>query len=110
MKTKLVDLIKKAQANRSQTKFAMACELNPSTFTKIYGGVITPKADTLKKIAENSNGLVSFEELMNAAGYEVNNIENLDGMYLRLAKEAQELKLNEEDVDYIINFYKKYKR
>lgn len=34
----------------------------------------------------------------------------INDIYMHLAKEAQELKLDKEDVDYIINFYKKHKK
>lgn len=34
----------------------------------------------------------------------------IDDIYMHLAKEAQDLKLDENDVDFIINFYKEHKK
>lgn len=34
----------------------------------------------------------------------------LDDIYMHLAKEAQDLKLNKDDVDFILEFYKKHKK
>lgn len=34
----------------------------------------------------------------------------IDDIYMYLAKEAEKLKLDREDVEYIINLYKKYKK
>ena len=34
----------------------------------------------------------------------------IDDLYMHLAKEAQKLNLDKEDVDYILNFYKKHKK
>ena len=107
MNHKLIDLIRSAQGNRSQTKFAIACNLNPATISRAYTGQTNLRIETLKRIAENSEGKITFEDLMVAAGYDLSKPQNLDGLYLRLAREAANLCLDEEDVSYMLNFFKK---
>lgn len=39
-----------------------------------------------------------------------NNEAQINDLYMHLAKEAQELNLDEADIDYILNFYRKFKK
>jgi len=38
----------------------------------------------------------------------IHGVEKLEGLYLRLAKGAQEMGLDAEDVEYILSFYRKH--
>ena len=108
MTEELYLLIKKAQGGRSQNHFALDCHINPSTFTKMLQGKFSPKIATLEKIAAASENRVLLSDLLKASGFDPA-IPQIEGLYMRLARGAQELGLDDDDVDYILNFYKKYK-
>lgn len=65
----LVLLIKEAQGNRGQNQFAQQCDISSSSLTKISIGSYTPSAKFLAKIANHAHNGVTYEMLMNAAGY-----------------------------------------
>ena len=67
----LISLIKKAQGNKTLNQFALACNVNAGHLSRILKGnfVNPPSPDTLKKIANSSRGLVTYEELLKASGY-----------------------------------------
>ena len=66
---KLHSLIKLAQGSRSQNQFAMHCGLSSAALTKILNGERFPSPDTLMKIADKAHNDVSYEALMESAGY-----------------------------------------
>lgn len=68
-----------------------------------------PSYSDIVKIADFFN--VSTDYLLGKSN--TPNPENetkLEDIYMHLAKEAQELKLDKDDVDFILNFYKKHKK
>lgn len=67
----LIELIKKAQGNRSLNQFAQHCEIDPGNLSRIINNKNkqAPKPETLKKIATHAYNGVTYEELMNAAGH-----------------------------------------
>ncbi|MBO5475561.1 MAG: helix-turn-helix transcriptional regulator [Bacilli bacterium] len=74
MKEKYADLIKlieKAQGNKTLNQFALASGVNAGHLSRILNGNFKnpPSPDLLKKIANNSRGEVSYEELLKASGY-----------------------------------------
>ncbi len=73
-------------------------------------GRATPRTATLQKIADYFN--VSLDWL--TGNSECRSIANdnmqLKGIYFKLGKEAQELGLDEEDIETILNLYRKHKK
>lgn len=65
----LCNLIKQAQGSRGQNQFALQCGISSSSLTKISIGEYTPKPKFLAKIAEKAHNGVTFDMLMNAAGF-----------------------------------------
>ena len=68
----LCRLIKEAQGNRGQNQFAQQCGISSSAITRIFTGTYVPSAKTLSKIASHAYNGVTYEILMNAAGYLTN--------------------------------------
>lgn len=69
MNQKLYELIKKAQGDRTQNTFAFNCGINSATLTRILNGENNPKPDILKKISSHAHNGVTYNSLMEAAGY-----------------------------------------
>lgn len=73
-----------------------------------------PSAEVIPKIAQYFN--VSTDYLLGntqengPVSHSENEAEQLQGVYLRLAKGAQELGLDEEDVDTILALYAKHRK
>lgn len=65
----LYNLIKEAQGSRGQNQFAQQCGISSSAITRIMSGTYTPSAKVLAKIAAKASNGVTYEMLMNAAGY-----------------------------------------
>jgi len=67
----LIELIKKAQGNRSLNAFARQCGIDAGNLSRILNNknVVAPKPDTLQKIASQSYNDVTYEDLMIASGY-----------------------------------------
>lgn len=68
-----------------------------------------PSLEVLIKLSEIFN--CSIDYLLSKSN--IRNPEKqteIKDIYMHLAKEAQDLKLDKEDVDYIINFYKRHKK
>ncbi len=65
----LCRLIKEAQGDRGQNQFAQQCGISSSAITRIFTGTYVPSAKTLNKIASRAYNSVTYEMLMNAAGY-----------------------------------------
>lgn len=68
---KLIVLIKQAQGDRSLNQFALNCNVNAGHLSRVLNGkfVNPPKPEFLKKIAQHAHNNVSYESLMDAAGY-----------------------------------------
>lgn len=69
--SKLIELIKKAQGDRSLNTFARDCDISKSNLSRILNNKneYPPKPNTLKKISEHSQNNVTYDELMFAANY-----------------------------------------
>lgn len=71
--TKYAELLAKAKGGRTQTEFAKDCGLSTAYICKHLNGRIdrAPIPSTLKKIAAAAANGVSYEDLLDAAGYDV---------------------------------------
>lgn len=67
----VISLITLAQGNRSQNEFALHCGFNASTISKIKARGAMPSPALIKKIATRAHNGVTYEQLMQAAGYVV---------------------------------------
>lgn len=67
----LINLIKKAQGERTLNQFAKHCDIDSGNLSRIVNNKNkqAPKPETLRKIADHAYNNVSYEELMNAAGH-----------------------------------------
>ena len=67
----LINIIKKAQGDRSLNQFALNCEVNAGHLSRILNGkfVNPPSPDFLRKISEHASNNVTYEDLMEAAGH-----------------------------------------
>ncbi len=91
----------------SQNKMAEALELSSSYITKIYDDNTKnpPAPEYLKKIAKNSKGITTYEELMSICGY----IGNFSSAVYNFATDNDKKIINEAFNYWIknkINFYK----
>ena len=120
----LYNMIEKLCAQRGISGYRMCSDLgmSKSFMTELRKGrTRSATGDTVKKIAEYFR--VSTDYLLSAAnenqdknlfyseGSEELNagMQNIDGIYLRLAREAQDLALDEEDIDTILNIYRRHR-
>lgn len=67
----LIELIKLAKGPRTLTKFAITCGISPGNLCKILNNKNPqiPTPATLKKIAQNAQNNITFEQLMVATDY-----------------------------------------
>lgn len=65
----LIDLIKRAQGDRSQNQFASQCDISSAALTRYTNGERSPTPDILRKIAMKARDGITYQMLMNAAGY-----------------------------------------
>lgn len=65
----LIELIKKAQGERSQNQYAMQCGVSSAAITKIIKGERNPAPDFLRKLSEQAYNGVTYDDFMVAAGY-----------------------------------------
>ena len=72
---RLSELVKQAQGTRTQTQFAKEAGISAAHIGRMRRGLLTtrPKKNTLENIAIFSEGDVSLEDLLDAAGYETYN-------------------------------------
>ena len=124
--TKIKEL--RMKAGLSQKDLAIEMNVAQPTASGWENGTKFPSSSKLKKLATLLNTSIDelledkkfypddldVEEILDGLATQsiigVDSMKELDGLYLRLAKGAQNLALDEEDVDYILNFYKKYKK
>ena len=97
------------RARMSQSSLGEILGMSQQTISKYERGIIEPDITSLKTIAGLFN--VSIDYLLG-----VTNLPNKDAadnipdpIYMRLANEARNMQLAEEDVEYIISFYKRCK-
>ena len=102
--------LKELRMRKGHTQASLAALLNVSESTVRMWELGRNEPDHQTTI-ELSTYLGCSPEYLIAGGLsdEGGRLFKLDGLYLHLAKEAQEMGLDQEDVDYIINFYKRYK-
>lgn len=67
----LIKLIEKAQGDKTLNQFALGAGVNAGHLSRILNGNFKnpPTPETLKKIAKNSHGRVSYNDLLKASGY-----------------------------------------
>lgn len=67
----LIELLNKAKGNRSLNRFALLCGIDAGHLSRVMRGIMvnSPSPDTLKKISEKAYNGVTYEDLMEAAGY-----------------------------------------
>ena len=117
----LIKLIKKAQGNKTLNQFALGSGVNAGHLSRILNGNFKnpPSPETLKKIANNSRGEITYEELLKASGYiEDNDLtgesslyskENIDKFNQLVENERVKVlfdkigDLNDEELDQVVN-------
>lgn len=79
---KLITLISQARGDRSLNQFALNCNVNTGDLSRITNGkfIKPPAPDFLKKISQHSQNDVTYESLMEAAGYLGNDINSEFGV------------------------------
>ena len=72
-KQRFIDLMKEAVDGLSQVEFATRCGIDAGQLSRLMRGryTYTPKPETLERIAEASDGRVSFVAFMNACGHDM---------------------------------------
>lgn len=70
---RFIDLLTKAQGNRTRTQFAKDCGISLPHLSKLINNRIEkpPIPSTLKKLADHAANGVTYEELLDAVGYNV---------------------------------------
>lgn len=121
----LIKLIKKAQGNRSLNQFALHCNISSAHLSRVYNGkfVNPPSPDFLKSIATKAYNEVTYEDLMQAAGYldedyKIINNEfpeniiplNIDGDFIELYEEYKKSDLSKEEFKEIMKFVERMKK
>lgn len=89
------------QRNITQTNIVEKFGLPASTVSDWFNGKKFPRIDKIQMLADYLGILKSdlIEEKP-----------KLDNIYMHLAKEAEKLKLDKQDIDYILEFYRKNKK
>jgi len=92
---KLIELLNKAKGDRSLNQFASCCKVDAGHLSRVLRGrmVNAPSPETLKKIAENAQNRVTYEELMLAAGHLVKKFVGSNIKLLRGEKSYEEYSL-----------------
>lgn len=93
----------------TQSIAAQKLGISFSTFAKYERGDIKPDTDKLAQIADLFDVSADFL-LGKSAVRNANALSNMDQIYFRLAKGAEELGLTEEDVDAILNLYHSHRQ
>lgn len=93
----------------TQSVVAQKLGISFSTLAKYERGDIKPDIDKLAQIADlfdvSADFLLGKSMVRNA-----NELSDMDQVYFRLAKGAEELGLTEDDVDAILNLYHSHKQ
>lgn len=121
-KDKFLSILNKLKESfGSQNKMAEALGISSSYITKIYDENTKnpPAPEYLKKIADNSKGITTYEELMEVCGYiekkdRANDlpskINKLNEDKIKLEKEYNKLNLNNEESKIIKDYKKQFKK
>lgn len=109
----LINLVGLAKGNRSLNDFCKYSGLEPSNISRLLNRKHSnpPKPCTLKLIAENSQGRVSVDELMFAAGYiefedikkHINNIDYTPNGDVDMLAEIGQLKKNITRIIHLVD-------
>lgn len=98
----------------SVSKACIEMGLSRSIAAKWKNTRSNPSAEVLPKIAQyfnvSTDYLLGNEPQKEAPSQKGDSAPQLQGVYLRLAKGAQELGLDEEDVDTILALYRKHRK
>lgn len=98
----------------SVSKACIEMGLSRSIAAKWKNTRSNPSAEVLPKIAQyfnvSTDYLLGNEPQKEASSQKDDSAPQLQGVYLRLAKGAQELGLDEEDVDTILALYRKHRK
>ena len=82
---------------------------NKSSISQYEKGIILPSDDIKLKMCEIFSCSLDF--LMGKSDIKTpENETKIKDIYMHLAKEAQDLNLDKDDVDFILDFYKKHKK
>ncbi len=93
----------------NQDVLAKLLGLEIAGISKLETGRVPLKDEYIVKLAEYFG--VSTDYLLGRSDIRNSKEETKIGdLYMHLAKEAQDLKLDDEDVEHIISLYKKYKK
>lgn len=104
--------IKQLRTERKWTQEYVCEKLNISSgaLSRYETGMYEPKSlELIKDFANLFN--VTTDYLLGKS--DIKNLKKeteISDIYMHLAKEAQELKLDQDDVDFILDFYKKHKK
>lgn len=97
------------EENINQDVLAKLLGLEVAGISKLETGRVPLKDEYIIKLAEYFN--VSTDYLLGKSDIrEVDQNSEINDIYLHLAKEAQELKLDKNDVDFILDFYRNHKK
>lgn len=109
-----MERLKQLRGDRTQAQMAALLGLARETYRNYETGQREPDQETLIRMARYFE--VSVDYLLGVSSdprpdpaEQWQAPPQLDGVYFRLAKEAQELGLPPEDIQHIIDLYKKYK-
>lgn len=97
----------------SVSKACIEMGLSRSIAAKWKNTRSNPSAEVLPKIAQYFNVSTDYllgNEPQKETPFQKDDSPQLQGVYLRLAKGAQELGLDEEDVDTILALYRKHRK
>jgi transcriptional regulator with XRE-family HTH domain len=98
---------------KTQAQIANALGIAQQTYARYELDGIMPPVEMLKKIADYFN--VSIDYILGIENEKIQKKESsieqqVAPLYLRLAKGAQEIGLDKEDIDYLLDFYKRAKK
>lgn len=114
-KEKFAQILKNISENfENQRDFSKKSEINRTYLSKYMNMKIDkpPKPNILKKIANSSKGITTYDELMEICGYfNASSIQN-SAINLNIFKYYKKLQLycnNEDDLQHLLNIIKNYK-
>jgi len=99
--------------NMTQIDLAESLNLSPSTIGMYEQSRREPDMETLLHISQLFN--VSVDYLTGRSNImrpteAMDILEEKDGLYFHFAQQAKQLELSEDDVNFILDIYKKYKK
>lgn len=102
--------LRKQHNNMTQDELAKKLGVSQQTISKYERGLVEPDSENLKKLATLFG--VTVDYIIECSDVKsMPSVSNIPaGIYMRLAKEAEEMQLDKEDIDYIINLYKRFRQ